>query len=70
MNRVTERMPLPLPGTTEADFVNRNGFLPYEGGLRVGLDLTLLVLAAAPLVLLWLPANREFFAQRAESNAL
>jgi hypothetical protein len=48
-------------GTSDPDFVNRNGFLPYLGGVRVGIDLTLFVLALLPLVLLWTPAARRFF---------
>jgi hypothetical protein len=48
-------------GTTDPDFVNRNGFLPYLGSIRIGIDLTLLVLAVVPLVLLWLPATRRFY---------
>jgi hypothetical protein len=48
-------------GTTDPDFVNRNGFLPYLGSIRIGIDLTLFVLAVVPLVLLWLPATRRFY---------
>jgi hypothetical protein len=48
-------------GTTDADFVDHNGLLPYLGGLRVGFDIALLVLAVVPLVLLWLPVTRRYY---------
>lgn len=47
--------------TAEADTINRDDLLPYWGGYRVALDLTLLALAVLPLVLLWLPAARRFY---------
>jgi hypothetical protein len=49
-------------GTTDPDFVNRNGLLPYLGGVGIWLDLTLFVLAVVSLVLLWLPATRRYYA--------
>jgi hypothetical protein len=48
-------------GTSDPDFVNRNGLLPYLGGLRFGIDLALFGLALLALILLWTPATRRFF---------
>ena len=38
-------------GTSTADFVDRNGLLPYLGALGAGLDLALVALAVVALVL-------------------
>jgi Ni/Fe-hydrogenase subunit HybB-like protein len=56
-------------GTSDPDFVDRNGFLPYLGGTRVGTDLVLFVLALLPLILLWTPATRRFFRGAAGPNS-
>jgi hypothetical protein len=55
-------------GTTDPDFVNRNGLLPYLGGVGIWLDLMLFVLAVVPLVLLWLPGTRRYYAPAGEAG--